>query len=324
MKPSFHARPLNGPFEDPGIYVRILRQGRAMMFDLGFTTSLSARDILKTTDFFVSHAHIDHFIGFDPIMRVSLKKDVPLHIYGPVGITDCIEGKLKGYAWNLITNYPVVIQVTEVNGAVLMNTVFRAAHSFAREPVSEAPFTGVLLDNPESRVSAAVLDHQIPCLAFRLDEDYHINIDRSALKEMNLPVGPWLARLKSHIRKNIDDASYEIDGKTRTYAEVSCIAKKTRGQRLCYVTDACGTRQNIDRIIRLCKDADVLFIEAFFLDRDRQRARDRHHLTAAQSGMIAGKAGAGRMELIHFSPRYREIAGELRMEAEEAFKAWKK
>ena len=78
MKPSFHARLLNGPFDDPGLYIRIIREGRALIFDLGFTTTLSPGDILKTSDIFISHTHIDHFIGFDNILRVSLKKELPL------------------------------------------------------------------------------------------------------------------------------------------------------------------------------------------------------------------------------------------------------
>ena len=102
MKPSFHARLINSPFEDPGLYVRVLREGCALMFDLGFTTNLSARDILKTSDIFVSHTHIDHFIGFDNILRICLKKETPLRLYGPKGFIDCIEGKLKSYTWNLI------------------------------------------------------------------------------------------------------------------------------------------------------------------------------------------------------------------------------
>ena len=75
MKPSFHTKLFNPPFKDPGLYVRLLREGRALMFDLGSTENLSARDLLKTTDIFVTHTHIDHFIGFDNILRISLKKE---------------------------------------------------------------------------------------------------------------------------------------------------------------------------------------------------------------------------------------------------------
>ncbi len=91
MKPSFQTKLLNSPFDDPGLYARILREGRALLFDLGFTTSLSTRDILKISDIFVSHAHVDHFIGFDHVLRLHLKKESPLRLYGPEGFIDRVE-----------------------------------------------------------------------------------------------------------------------------------------------------------------------------------------------------------------------------------------
>ncbi|MBI4697620.1 MAG: MBL fold metallo-hydrolase [Nitrospirae bacterium] len=124
MKPSFHARLVNGPFDDPCLYVRLLRESRALLFDAGFTTNLSARDILKTSDIFISHAHIDHFIGFDNILRTSLKKEGPLRFYGPAGIIDRIEGKLRGYSWNLIGEYPAVVEVSEVDAGAFYLKIF--------------------------------------------------------------------------------------------------------------------------------------------------------------------------------------------------------
>ena len=196
MKPSFHPRPFNGPFDDPGLYVMILREGRALMFDLGFTSTLSPRDMLKTSDVFISHTHIDHFIGFDNLLRVSLKKETPLRCYGPEGFTGCVEGKLRSYTWNLIREYPLVIEAYEIRGDTMLKSLFRAKNVFVREEAGESPFTGVLMKDSLLSVSAAILDHQIPSLAFSLEEDYHINIDKSKLKRRALPVGPWLTRFK--------------------------------------------------------------------------------------------------------------------------------
>ena len=131
MKPSFHVKQPKGPFDDPCLYVRVLREGRACMFDLGFTMDLSPRDILKTTDIFVSHAHVDHFIGFDNVLRVSLKKEGPLRFYGPEGFIDCVEGKMGGYTWNLIRDYPLVIEASEVRGGQIKKSAVSRGELFS-------------------------------------------------------------------------------------------------------------------------------------------------------------------------------------------------
>jgi len=321
MKPSFHTRLLNAPFEDPGLYIRLLREGRALLFDLGFTGSLSVRDILKISDIFVSHAHVDHFIGFDSILRHHLRKEGPLRVYGPEGFIGHIEGKLKGYTWNLIGDYPLIIEVLEVNEKIMTKAVFKAEDSFQPVNIETVPFEGTLMKDSFFKVSTAVLDHQIPCLAFCLEEDYHINIDKARLDNLNLPVGPWLGKLKDAIRKNASDSIFTIDDRKFTFAELKDIAGITRGQKISYVVDALGSEENIKRIVSLVKGSDILYIEAYFLDKDRDRAKERYHLTAKAAGRIAREADIGKLVVFHFSPKYIDTPGELIKEAEEEFRS---
>ena len=320
MKPSFHSRLINNPFEDPGLYVRVLREGRALMFDLGFTANLSARDILKTSDIFVSHTHVDHFIGFDKVLRLCLKKENPLRLYGPKGFIDCIEGKLRSYTWNLIGDYPLVLHISEIDHNSIKHATFKAENSFKLEDMETSPFHAVLFKNSFFKVSTAILDHQIPCLAFSLEEDYHINIDKDKLNRIDLPVGPWLGELKTAIRENISDRPFTIDKRTFTFTELKDIANITRGQKITYVVDVLGSDENTTKIIQLAKGSDVLYIETYFLDKDKDRAKDRYHLTAKEAGRIAREAGVGRLEAMHFSPRYSDVPEELIREAEEEFK----
>lgn len=320
MKPSFHTRLINSVFEDPGLYIRVLREGCALMFDLGFTTSLSARDILKTTDIFVSHTHIDHFIGFDNVLRVCLKKEKPLRLYGPRGFIECIKGKLKSYTWNLIGDYPLVLQIAEIDYPSIKKATFKAENSFKAENMELLPFDTVLLATSFYKVSTAILDHQIPCLAFSLEEDYHINIDKDKLNRMNLPVGPWLQELKTAIREELPDQTFIINDRTFNLAELRDIANITKGQKITYVVDALGSDENMTKIIQLATGSDVLYIETYFLDNDKDRARDRYHLTSKEAGRIAREAGVSRLEAIHFSPRYTDAPEELTKEAEEEFK----
>jgi ribonuclease Z len=323
MKPSFHAMSLNGPFDDPCIYVRILREGRSFLFDLGFTTALSPKDILKIAMIFVSHTHVDHFIGFDNILRVSLKKEDTLKLYGPKGFIDCVEGKLRGYTWNLIGDYPLVIEVAEVGDGCIERALFRADNYFKRQEMGTEHFERVIMRDASCFVSAEILDHGVPCLAFSLEEDYHINIDKARLNDMDLPVGPWLGEFKTAIRENQKEKTFTINGRTFSFRDLDCIATKERGQKVSYVVDAIGSDANIGKIINFVQGADVLYIETYFLDRDKMRARDRYHLTAREAGMIARKAGVGRMEAVHFSPRYIDNPDELLREAREEFQGEK-
>ncbi len=319
MKPSFHTRLLNGPFEDPGLYVRLLREGRALLFDIGYTNSISVRDALKVSDIFVSHTHIDHFIGFDSILRLHLKRERPLRLYGPEGFIDHLEGRLRSYTWNLIGDYPLVIEVSEIDERFISKAVFKASNLFERDNRRGIPFEGFLIIDSFFKVSAAILDHQIPCLAFCLQEDYHINIDKAKLKSLNLPVGPWLGGLKTAIRKNLSDSVFKINGKEFTFAQLKDIARITRGQKISYVVDALGSEENIRKITALVQGSDILYIEAYFLDRDRHRAQERCHLTAKQAGRIAREAGIGKLVVFHFSPKYTDAPEELVEESETEF-----
>lgn len=169
MKPGFICKLLNSYFEDPCLFVRIVREKRAILFDAGNIGGLSSSEINKVTDVFVTHTHIDHFIGFDTILRTILRRDVPLNIYGPSNILSCVEGKLKGYTWNLIQAYPTNINVFSFTGNTLSHYVFTAKNRFKKQISSITESDGLLLNAPGFKVRAAVLDHGIPCLGYSIE-----------------------------------------------------------------------------------------------------------------------------------------------------------
>ena len=114
MNAAFAARLVNGPFGDPGLYIHLRWEGRALLFDLGHNDALPAADMFRVSHVFVSHCHMDHFIGFDHLLRLFLARDEKLSLFGPPGIIDCVDGKLRGYTWNLVDNYQFAIEVSEV------------------------------------------------------------------------------------------------------------------------------------------------------------------------------------------------------------------
>lgn len=321
MKPIFHARQVSGPFDDPCVYTRILRERRAVIFDCGDIRSLGIGHIIRISDIFITHMHIDHFIGIDSVIRAVLRRDEPLRIYGPEGIISCIEGKLKGYTWNLIRNYPIRIEVFEVVNRHIAHSSFHAANAFTRIDHPTKEFSGIVLNDTLFRVRALQLRHDMPVLAYSLEEEYHININRDLLQKMKLTVGPWLSDLKRAIRQGAPaDTVFYCAGKMITKEEVLQVAAITRGQKISYVMDVSPEEENILKIIPFVEGSDTLFCEAYFPGQELIRATERHHLTASIAGSIAREARVENIAIMHISPKYRHCTEEIYREAEKAFR----
>jgi ribonuclease Z len=87
------------------------------------------------------------------------------------------------------------------------------------------------------------------------------------------------------------------------------------------VTDAAPHAENRAKILRLARNADQLFIEAVFLERDRSLALASHHLTAWEAGAIAREAGVRHVMPFHHSARYLSEPDVLRDELFASFGA---
>ncbi|HHN64392.1 MAG TPA: ribonuclease Z [Nitrospirae bacterium] len=320
MKPTFHHFPVNGIFEDPVVYLRFLRQRRAFLFDAGDVSALSSRDINKITDLFVTHTHIDHFIGFDMILRQLLRRDTPLRVYGPEGIISAIKGKLQGYAWNVISEYPLQIMVHEVREDIILKVGFSAFNRFVPEAENETTFRGVILEEDDIKVKAAVVEHDIPVLAFSIEEDRHINIDKARLTERGLSVGPWLSDFKDALRKGHRDREFRLNNRLYRTVDLMDIAIITEGQKVSYVMDVSPVEDNIERIVELVKGSHTLYIESYFLQEDFPRALERRHLTAEIAGRIARDASVKEIVPLHISPKYRAFPERVLEEAQQAFR----
>ena len=339
MRPSFYPRLVNGPFGDPALYVSFLFEKQAMLFDLGDISALSSRDILKTDHVFITHTHIDHFIGFDRLLRLFLGRNKTLYIYGPAGILKNLEGKLAAYAWNLVNHYnnAFVLIATEVHPTHLIEQRYACSDRFlpAHPPVRRA-YNEILLQTPTLSVKTAILDHGIPCLGFALKERFHVNINKERLQTHGLVVGPWLKTFKQALFDNLNmenpemifdvptvDAASDSEPPTIRQWRLGDLAKEiamiTPGQKIAYIADIIYHPLNAAKAVALAQDADVMFIESAFLGKDRKVRGARYHLTAKQAGTLAASAGVKKFTLFHFSPRYRGMEQLLVDEAREAF-----
>ncbi len=334
MKPSLHPRLINDPFLDPGLYISFLFDRRAILFDLGELGTLTPRDILKVSHIFVTHTHMDHFIGFDKLLRFCLGRDKELHIFGPADFFSRVEGKLKAYTWNLVNEYEnnFILRVSEIHEDKLLTRKYTCRKGFTCTDSESKPFlSGIIHKDPRFLVKGVFLDHRITCLGLSLDENFSVNINKESLKKLGLEVGPWITRFKRAVYDNsphnLDfNVTWEEKGEVVReekfpLGELSKeIATISQGQKITYITDVIGSPENCRKIIELAENSDHLFIEAAFMNRDIEIARKKYHLTAGEAGRIAREAGVKKLTLFHFSPRYSHMEAELVQEAMKAFK----
>jgi len=330
----FIAHLVNDSFSDPGVYVKFKYRNEAILFDLGDIHYLPSKKILKIKYIFVSHTHMDHFIGFDHLLRVCLGRDRHITLFGPPGFIRNVESKIGAYTWNLVGNYAndFVLKVVEVQKKVKITRHYNCQNAFTPRPINASEvFNGTLVDTPAFSVRGVFLDHKIPSLAFSLEETSHINIMKNALIEMGLPTGKWLAEFKSSvIRGDPDNTPIKVKEKKQGNRVVERtiplgvlkekIIKITRGQKISYVADAIYSENNSRKIIALSRSSDTMFIEAPFLDKDANRASEKYHLTAKQAGILARKAGVKNISVFHFSPKYKGCGNVLTEEAMRAFR----
>ncbi|MBI0537515.1 ribonuclease Z [Roseomonas sp. KE2513] len=318
MRPTLHPRLLNGRTGDPGVFVEALHLSETVLLDCGDLSSLSVRHLLRVGLLAVSHAHMDHWAGFDRLLRPLIGREKRLLVVGPEDFAARVHHRLGAYTWNLAHRIPadLVIEVTEVvRGPALPRARFRLHHRFAREDLPPLPATpdGTVLELGPLRLRAAVLDHGTPCLGFALEEGAHLNVWRTRLQERGLPTGPWLAGLKAAVAAGLPDEhpirvfarpSEAPLAPARPLGELRDLIVASPGQRLAYMTDFADLPANRAAAIHLARGADTLFIEAPFAAEDAEIALDRRHLTTRAAGEIAAAAGARRIEPFHFSPRY--------------------
>jgi len=329
MQSNFLPKLINDPLGDPGMMVEFLCEHRALQFDLGDLSLISNSDLLKISHIFISHTHIDHFIGFDRLLRVIFGEGKTIYLYGPENFIENVAGKLAGFTWNLIDRYDesITIEVIEVHSDRLVKAKFIAAERFKKTEQKEETYTGgILVDEDGFTVRTAILEHRVPCLGFALKEKYHLNINKERLEEMNFLSGSWLNKLKEDIYDEKSDTSLiKVPTRDNKVLEKSLGQLKEElvmispGQKISYIVDTVYNESNKRDIVDLVKDSDIFFCESPFLAEEEARGQERYHLTARQAGLIAREANVKKLNVFHFSGRHTFRTEQLIQEAEKAF-----
>lgn len=307
---------LGGLLDDPLMLVRIRPAGRSLLFDCGQLHHLAKRTLRSIDAVFVSHAHMDHFMGLDHLVRHTHVSPRPLELFGPPGIAGRVAHKLAGYDWNLAEEWWRTIHVHEVHEGYIEHHRFAGAQGFQGVSAGTEPRRGQeIYSTPFVTVSAQLCDHGMPVLAYRLTEQEIFTIDPAALAAERLLPGPWLRELKGRWRRrelgreplmvSCDAGNGPFEKQVDDDAALFQNLRTSRpAASLGYITDIGFTGDNFARLRRLMTGVSLLCCECTFLAADEAKARVSHHLCSNDVNRLTAELRPKALLPMHLSKAY--------------------
>lgn len=311
VEPSF----FGGLLDDPLLFLRIRPLRRALLFDCGQIAHLAKRVVKPIDAVFITHAHMDHIMGVPTLVRHHHASPRPLDLYGPPGIIERVGHLLMGFDWNLSEPEWFTLRVHEIRRDRIVHCDFPGPAGFVPRHVGEEPRTTRLIWSPPyATVEAELLDHKLPVLAFRVDEQPHFAVDHQVLERMGLVPGEWVRDLKSRVWKGIGGREVVVERRGTEGMERETVADPRRfydiirGRGPCasigYLCDVGWTAENRAAIEDFLRGATLLCVDCTFLAADQDKARASYHLCTSDLNELARTISPGWMMPMHLSKSY--------------------
>jgi len=219
----------------------------------------------------LTHGHLDHILGLGGLISTFARWEAieRLEIYGGHWALERVKDLIYG----------VVLR-----GA-------RPPLELAFIPVEP----GLVLEADGLEVIAFPVQHRGPgCFGYLFREKPRrpFLVDRA--EALGVPPGPERRRLVAGESVTLPDG--------RVVHPDQVLGPPRKGACLAHVGDAART----DGLEEVVHGADLLVIEATYLERDADMARRFGHLTAMQAATLAKEADVRRLVLTHISRRYRD------------------
>ena len=267
----------------PGVLVEV--GGDRILVDCGEGTQ---RQLLRSGAGFrrldrllLTHGHFDHVLGIPGLLstlRLQQSADL-MRIHGGPRTLDVVIRMLAGL-WEQ-DRAPIALEL---------------------KPLVE----GRVIDAGEFTIDCFVVRHRdTDSFGFSFESQARRHLMPERLAALGVPDGP--------VRKGLAEGQQVTLEDGRTIDPEDVLRPLARRKKLVIVGDTETTEGLSDHV----RDADLLVIEATFLDRDAAVALDYGHLTAAKAAGLAAQSNVRQLVLTHVSGRYPEA--EILAEAAKIF-----
>ncbi|TPN86787.1 MBL fold metallo-hydrolase [Aquimarina algicola] len=289
-------------YEDISILIKIDNHPYNYICDCGDASDLTVKEIQNTNAIFISHTHIDHFVNFDTILRHQIGIQRRVVICGPKGIAEHVQLKIKGYTWNLINEDAITYEIREIlsENNILVYEI--------KPPYWELKKITKIQDNIIFKeksfvVSAVILDHKIPSIAYKFVENDTVKIDISTT---DFTGGKWIAALKEAFLTNAAHQEIIIRDKSYIAKELFHMLHVQKGDSLGIIMDHAANEPNHTKIKEHFYQCNKVYIESFYKNEDKEQAELNYHSYASISAQIMKLSEVVEAIPVHFSRRYKE------------------
>ncbi len=298
----FRARIKSKFEEDISLLISLDNHRWQYICDCGQASTYNVKEYQNTRAIFISHTHIDHFIGWDEIMRHQIGSKKRVSICGPKGIARQIQAKLLAYTWNLIEPQSIQYEIREILDGQQVNVYELNTGNWDLVKV-ESFQSNIVYQDLDFEVRYTILDHKTASIAYRFNEKDRIKID---LSDQRIKGGKWVARLKEAFALNDPEVEIEIDQKMYKAGDWFHLLSVKKGHSLGVIMDHAAHEENHKKIKALFSNCDQVYIESFFNEADKEMAQLHYHSYSRLSAEIMRAAKVKKAIPIHFSKKYKE------------------